>query len=210
MRVGQGRATALLCSERQLRFRFVRFWGSVVALLSAREARTTVRRASFTAASVGNAFASAGSSRTMLVPAMNRRWYFPRTPFFNDPKSYSGRRSSSCVLLAFFIEPAPARGGSPRADEANRCATVRMCHNQDAASGRCADRHEPTLVERMLRIRIRGRKRIFQRGQRLAERADPSHPEAVFFPGLMLCRMAINRGISVAATPYLPVRLLPA
>jgi hypothetical protein len=32
---------------------------------------------------------------------------------------------------------------------------------------------------------------------------------AVFFPGLMLCRMAIDRGMPVEDAPYLPVRLLP-
>jgi hypothetical protein len=32
---------------------------------------------------------------------------------------------------------------------------------------------------------------------------------AVYFPGLMLCRMAIDRGIPVADAPYLPVRFLP-
>jgi len=32
---------------------------------------------------------------------------------------------------------------------------------------------------------------------------------AVFFPGLMMCRMAIDRGMPVKDAPYLPVRLLP-
>jgi hypothetical protein len=32
---------------------------------------------------------------------------------------------------------------------------------------------------------------------------------AVCFPGLMLCRVAVDRGMSVKDAPYLPVRLLP-
>ena len=32
---------------------------------------------------------------------------------------------------------------------------------------------------------------------------------SVFFPGLMLCRMAVDRGMTVVDRPHLPVRLLP-
>jgi hypothetical protein len=39
---------------------------------------------------------------------------------------------------------------------------------------------------------------------------EPNSPfGAVCFPGLMLCRVAIDRGMRVEDGPYLPVRLLP-
>jgi hypothetical protein len=39
---------------------------------------------------------------------------------------------------------------------------------------------------------------------------EPGNPEGfVCFPGLMLCRMAIDHGMPVEDAPYLPVRLLP-
>ena len=44
-----------------------------------------------------------------------------------------------------------------------------MCHDQDAAPARYADRDKTALLERMLRVGVRSRKGILQRCERLPE-----------------------------------------
>ena len=80
----------------------------------------TTRRAPFTAASVGKASASSGSSNMRLVPARYRLTYLPRTPPFIEAKSYSGRMSLADRRLFFFIEPSFVACGSPGADDPTR------------------------------------------------------------------------------------------
>jgi hypothetical protein len=53
-----------------------------------------------------------------------------------------------------------------------------------------------------LEQRLRAHKKRYQK--------DPAEPEGfICFSGLMLCRMALDRGVSVEDGPYLPLRLLP-
>lgn len=57
-------------------------------------------------------------------------------------------------------------------------------------------------VAESLEAELKAHKKRFQK--------EPNEPQgAVCFPGLMLCRMAIDRGMKVEDGPYLPVRLLP-
>src|ERR671919_429010 len=64
--------------------------------------RSTLRRASLTASDVGKAAATSGLRATSVVP-FSRPAYLPRTPGPSAAKSYSGRRSSAILRLAFFI-----------------------------------------------------------------------------------------------------------
>jgi hypothetical protein len=74
----------------------------------------TARKASLTAADVGNAAATSGCSATSVVP-LRRPAYLPRTPRPSSARSYSGRRSPGTRRLPFFIGAAlTARGLSGR------------------------------------------------------------------------------------------------
>ena len=151
------------------RFVCIRLLGSLAARFDARVARRIVRRASFTAASVGKALATSGSSRTRFVPARSRRTYFPRTPPFMDAKSYSARIWSRSGLLAFFIGLALTRGRWPRADDSDGVAPIRMRNNDDTTFGRLANGYEPMLPNRVIGIGIRRRERILQDRPRFME-----------------------------------------
>ncbi len=74
------------------------------------------RKAEFTAYSFGNALATSGSSRTMLLLSRTRCAYFPRTPPESAAKSYSVRRSS-VGFRAFFVEVPFGRRCRARADD---------------------------------------------------------------------------------------------
>jgi hypothetical protein len=60
-----------------------------------------------------------------------------------------------------------------------------------------ADGFRKHLSERLI-----GHKKLCEKEPHLAE-------GVICHPGLMLCRMAIDRGMSVEEWPYLPIRLLP-
>lgn len=65
----------------------------------------TALSVSLTASGDEKAEATSSSRSTRLVPSRYCFTCFPRTPPPNEVKSYSGRRSSERVRLAFFMEP---------------------------------------------------------------------------------------------------------
>src|SRR4030095_961299 len=62
-----------------------------------------LRSALFTASLVGNAFATSGSSRTIIDDLLKRFAYFPRTSSPRSERLYSARPQSFSSDLAFFI-----------------------------------------------------------------------------------------------------------
>jgi len=122
----------------------------------------TARRARLTAASVGKAFASSGSSNMRLVPARYRLAYLPRTPPFIEAKSYSGRMSLVDLRLFFFIKPSFVGCGLPGADDPNHFAVLGVRHHQKALAVGHANGQESRLISGMIVIWKRGRERVVQ------------------------------------------------
>ena len=79
--------------------------------------------------------------------------YFPRTPPFSDLMSYSGRSSSTALVLRFFVG---MRFGSccwTGADDASLArAAIRVGKEEDTPPLRKADRNEASLLGGMIGI----------------------------------------------------------
>jgi len=120
----------------------------------------TARRARLTAASVGKASASSGSSKMRLEPARYRLAYLPRTPPFIEAKSYSGRMSLVDLRLFFFIKPSFVGCGSPGADDPNQLAVLGVRNHEKAPAAGHPNGQETRLISGMIVIWKRGRKRI--------------------------------------------------
>src|SRR5579859_5505732 len=103
------------------------------------------RSAWLTAASLGKAAATSGSSRTRFVPARYFLTYLPRMPPFIEAKSYSGRISVSDFRLSLFIEPSLMRRCKSGADDPNPVELLAVDHHQDPAASRHIDGYEPRI-----------------------------------------------------------------
>src|SRR5688500_7098943 len=121
-----------------------------------------MRSASFTAAGVGKAAATSGSSSTRLVPCRNRGAYFPRVPPRKSLTSYSARSSSLLVFLTFLIGfPFAANCGASAADSRS-IASISITDQQQSASDRHAHCNISVLVHRVIGIIHGDRKRIVE------------------------------------------------
>src|SRR2546428_642 len=95
--------------------------------------RSSPRSALLTARSFGNAFATWGSRTTTFVAAMMRL--------------YSGRSSSACFRLPFFIDLPLAWCHRTCTDDSDCIVTVGVSDSQKTAGGRDAEGDEPLFAE---------------------------------------------------------------
>src|SRR5258708_5184548 len=138
----------IICAPLFLRDETMRLLGSRTNFVIC----TTARRASLTAAAVGNTWASSGSRRTRLVPARYCLMYLPRTPPFIDAKSYSGRMSFAGLRLAFFIKSSFVNCCSSGADNPNRFAILSVGHHEETSPTGSANGQEARLLAGMVRV----------------------------------------------------------
>ncbi len=117
------------------------------------------RKASFACAGFGNAAATSGSNTITALPAAYRDAYLLREARL---KSYSGRISpaSACLVALplvsdLFIVPSLTAGSPPRADYANRVATVNVHDRKQTPVLRKAQERVPLELQRQLSLYVR-------------------------------------------------------
>jgi hypothetical protein len=119
--------------------------GVVVGCTVRAVALRSSRKASLTAASVGNAAATSGARRTRLVPAAIRARYLPRTPSVSVVSSYSSRNSSSSgVCIPCCIESPFFWSRHSRTNDPDAITTISMSYKQKPTQIRCAE-NDPTI-----------------------------------------------------------------
>jgi len=134
------------------------------------EARRYERSAWFTRLPLEKAFATSGSSKTMVVPAVARARYFPRTPPLNERRSYSCRSSSANLLSGLLVGMCFTLGCRPRTHDSDMVlAAISVGHKQNALFVRGADCNEPILLKRMVRVVEGQRERVCEHRGRLVE-----------------------------------------
>lgn len=111
-----------------------------------------LRRAEFTASSLGNARAISGSSNTILLLSRTRCACFPRTPPESAPKSYSGRRSSLGLRRAFLVEVPFGRRCRARADDSYFFVIFGVGYYKNTSNPRHPDSKKTVLPGRVVRI----------------------------------------------------------
>jgi hypothetical protein len=121
----------------------------------------TARKASLTAAEVGNAVATSGWSATRVVP-LSSFAYFPRAPGPRAARSYSERRSSGLRRLAFFIEATLTPRGWPGRDQPNGVRAVGVSNHEDTPDLAQPDRDKAELLKGVVRVPERDREAVPQ------------------------------------------------
>ncbi len=125
---------------------------------------------SFTALSLGKAFATSGASTTTLVDWPIRRAYFPRTISPKSDLLYSGRSSSTLDDLGFFMNVSFTLRCKTRADDTNAVLPLRVGNDQQPSVQRNTKCYEATFHQGVIRITGRSRKGISEARLRLLQR----------------------------------------
>ncbi len=141
-----------------------------LADVAVREASASTRSARLTDSLFGNRLARSASTRTRFVPAVARRWYFPRTPPLNYERSYSFRRSSPRLVADFFlILLSFLPRGAACAEDPSPVAPFAMGNEHKTRSHCKADHDLTAFLCRIVGIWKSDRERIEENGPCLLE-----------------------------------------